>query len=768
MATVNRYTQVSTPRYNPRSLQELMMVPSYKREQHNAIDEGVAGMETQLAQYDSLDEHGDLLGQEQERLYGNLAKQAELLGEEGFTPASKSNFLRFNKEYQSAIGPQGTIGKIQAAKASVEREKQDYVANATKLGYSPDQAGVNWDNHRKEYTQDFLKNGKIGDIGSLYAPNYFDPVEEVDKRATQMGISTTDLGTITSKIVQNEDGSYILTKGWEDAVSGSTLQAEALGNWITRQINNPESSIGQSLKHQGKNPEDALGEIQGLTDIYKNDSHRNRDSSKISGRMAPKGAAEGADPSRSFYTHSSQTTPIGDDYDAMEVNADAALDAPDATNSDVAKARQTKSILAQVDRDLETNSNYLSAKNNIASVWTSDDYLNLPEFAQRVFKDAVDIESTSDLNPFALLGAAKSVNTIDKKGETVDIDYLTYNNGKPISEKDLKASVTFAKKYGTALQDNRTKMSTMRDEAVSNKGFERTTIVVPFEKTSERSVNMLNALQAYSVDNIKPEDVLFFDSDGTNNRVNLNEDAAMKAVGLFQNSDPSDIRSIHAAKQGTSAGFVITFRPKEGSVLNATSDLGDQEEFDGNQSLEMFVPVNKMYDNLTGARATQSMFVDLLPQEVQKEMRKFISTAELSSTGDVESLGRPNTLVNEFFMGSPEGAKLDFLDKGGLKTPYMISGDTKEAFRWNNFIPSGDLDEQEAFIKNFANSGAYEVLRRSALEDPTLVKRFGLNTNDPDSMGLIEYSRDHEVKLQNTSDIHTLGVFHNISSNLKK
>ena len=45
MAVVNQYTQLSTPRYTPRTLQELMLVPAYKREQHNAIDEGIAAQD---------------------------------------------------------------------------------------------------------------------------------------------------------------------------------------------------------------------------------------------------------------------------------------------------------------------------------------------------------------------------------------------------------------------------------------------------------------------------------------------------------------------------------------------------------------------------------------------------------------------------------------------------------------------------------------------------------------------------------------------------
>lgn len=787
MATVNQYTKHSNARYTPRTLQELMLVPAYKRDQHDTSAENIAVAETELAKLDALDIHTPGLLEARQKLQEQLNAQSTKLENEGFNQSSKRDFLNFNKKYQNAIGPQGEIGKRTSALEAFERERGDYITNSTALGYSPDQAAKNWEEFGSQYTTKFGEDGKVEDIGSLYAPNYYNVVDEVDKRATEFGVSTEDLGTISSYIVPDPDngGSFILTDGWEDLVSDQKGQAKNLANWITTQINNPNSSIGQSIAHQGKSPEAALSEIQGLAGIYTSDQHRNRISSQISGRMAPS-KSEGADIGKSFYTHSSQTTPIGDDYSDKETNADETLNALDASDSDIAKARQVKNILYQVDQKLQGNSTYVNAQKSLQNIWDSADFTSLPKYAQETFLNASTIDFTSPLNPFGIL--TKQVETISQNGEDNDLNSMTYSNGKPIPKSELNQAVQFAQKYASELEENTSLMNKMRDDAVSTRGFERTSIVVPYVKTAEKNLQMLNALQGYTADNIRPEDVLFYGADGENERVDLSEDAALRAVGLFQNSDPSDIRSIVPAKQGTSTGFVITFKPKDGSSLNPTKGVkgvNDQLDFTGSESLEMFIPVNKMYDGATGARSTSSMFMTRLPKEVQAEFLKYMATSDLSATPTFSTLGKPQTRANQFFNGTDESVKLDFLrvnegtkfeegnesflrKRGEYVVPYTIKEGVKKPMNWNNFVPPGDLEEQDAFLQNFKNSGAFDVLLKGAEGDPALVKQFKLNSLEPDHLGLIEYSRGKEVRLSNTSDIYTLGYYHNVAGSVTK
>jgi len=187
MATVNRYTQLQPARYNPRSLQEMMVAPSYMREQHDALDLGRAELETQLAQVDPLSIHGDLAKAEQERLYNQMSKQADTLAKQGFTQTSKSDFIRLNKDYQQSIGPTGMLGKINAAKIAAETQKAEILNNAVQQGHDPQESQKRIDEAYANYEQDFVDTGKVENFKAQLPPKYQDLMEDIQKMKVMAG-----------------------------------------------------------------------------------------------------------------------------------------------------------------------------------------------------------------------------------------------------------------------------------------------------------------------------------------------------------------------------------------------------------------------------------------------------------------------------------------------------------------------------------------------------------------------------------------------------
>jgi hypothetical protein len=187
MATVNRYTNISTPRYTPRTLQEMMMVPAYKREQHNNIDLGIAESNAALAQADGMALHDPAMKAEQDRLYNSLQEQAAKLEEEGFSQASKSNFLNFNADYQKSIGPKGKLGMIGAAKTAFETERANIIANATAQGYGADQVQMQLDKAFENYKTKYKKDGIVENFQGPMAPKYEDLDDDILKFGTAMG-----------------------------------------------------------------------------------------------------------------------------------------------------------------------------------------------------------------------------------------------------------------------------------------------------------------------------------------------------------------------------------------------------------------------------------------------------------------------------------------------------------------------------------------------------------------------------------------------------
>jgi len=284
MASVNRYTNLEPAKYTPRTLQELMMVPMYKRGQHDALTEKIAATEAALGQVDPLDIHSERARFEQQKLYDQLTQQAEQLQQKGFGRTSTSDFQRLNKQYQQAISPTGDLGRIQLAKPALDKARSLYIENATKGGLSSDVAAANWEDHKAEYIKKFNETGKIENISDRFGAKYIDVPAELIKLFTAAGVEGGDLSTLTSSIIKQDDGgSYVLTKGAANKYSSNKERLQAAVNYINNQIKNPESEIGRSLKEQRKSPEQALQEVEGLNKIFEKNITDTSTSSQISG-----------------------------------------------------------------------------------------------------------------------------------------------------------------------------------------------------------------------------------------------------------------------------------------------------------------------------------------------------------------------------------------------------------------------------------------------------------------------------------------------------
>lgn len=278
MAAVNRFTRIQPGNYNPMSLQELMLVPQYKRQQHDKLLEASAGMDTGLAQVDPLSIHNESARAEQERLSKALEDQVNLLNSEGFNPSSKSAFINLNKDYQRTISPTGTLGRINQAKQVLNENKQSYLNDAIKQGYSPEAALANWSNFENQYIQKFQEDGEITNIGQIMAPKYFDYIEEAKDIFKDVGVTSEEIESGGGRIVKNKKGQYVVNS--KEVNESNISQLQSAVDFLNNQILNPNSDAYKSIVHQGKAIPDVLNEIVGLANVYrKTDSSRSSMSS---------------------------------------------------------------------------------------------------------------------------------------------------------------------------------------------------------------------------------------------------------------------------------------------------------------------------------------------------------------------------------------------------------------------------------------------------------------------------------------------------------
>ena len=268
MARANRFTTITPGNYNPMSLQELMLAPSYKRSEHDKLLESAAVLDTELAKVNPLAVHNDAARQEQERLYNNIQEQVELLNNEGFNPSSKSAFLKLHKDYQQSISPTGRLGRINAAKEALEANKAAYLESQSQQGGSMEAALQNWMDFERDYVNRFVETGEVVPIGQKFAPKYYDYLSEFQKLAAAAGVTGTDILRGDGDIVQDQLGNYVVNTETRQGGTSNREQLEALANWMNNLVNNPNSDAYKSIIHERKSPESVLNELAGMQDIF--------------------------------------------------------------------------------------------------------------------------------------------------------------------------------------------------------------------------------------------------------------------------------------------------------------------------------------------------------------------------------------------------------------------------------------------------------------------------------------------------------------------
>ena len=281
MAAVNRFTNIRANDYNPMSLQELMLVPQYKRTQHDNLLESASAIDTAIAQVDPLAIHNNAARKEQERLYKGVTEQVDLLNTEGFNPSSKSAFLKLNKDFQQSVSPTGTIGRINAAKQILNKNKNEYIENATKQGYSPEAILQNWNDFENRYISRFQKTGNIENIGEMFAPKYYDYIEEGRKLFKDAGISSSDIAGGGGKIVQDENGTYVINTKSRTVNENNVKQLQAAVDFLNNRMMNPNSDAYKSIVHQRKTPNQAIQELTGLADVFVKSSTARQNQSAV-------------------------------------------------------------------------------------------------------------------------------------------------------------------------------------------------------------------------------------------------------------------------------------------------------------------------------------------------------------------------------------------------------------------------------------------------------------------------------------------------------
>lgn len=302
---MNRYDSITPSKFSPLSLEEIMLVPSMKRKQHDDLLAKQEFLRGELAKVDPLKVHLDEAVKLREEMNNKLTAQAEQLAKSGIDPNTQGQFLALNREYQNLTGPTGRLGQINRAKQLRDAERARYLEAASKQ-YGSTQALDLWNKYEEEYTgyedPEKSKIKYIDSKGILAAQDY---EKDLQARNNILGSTTSEIERGGGRVVKNADGSYTaydsnnrqMTKTNLDQVNEMIKSMKA--KWLTPggagyMFNeeagiNPENfkqqfegdmhsqletAIGDSQKYSSEEGEAPIGDGSGtlnMSDIYGED-----------------------------------------------------------------------------------------------------------------------------------------------------------------------------------------------------------------------------------------------------------------------------------------------------------------------------------------------------------------------------------------------------------------------------------------------------------------------------------------------------------------
>lgn len=257
MATINRYTELTPSKFNPLSLQELMMVPSLQRERHDDILANQELLRQGLLKVDPLDVHLDEATKLREEMNNKLTIQAQQLAKEGVNPNSQSSFLALNRQYQDLMSPTGRIGQINNAKKVYLDNRKEFLEDATKAkGWSMERAVNAWNNFSSpDSYKGYDSKNDIVPIGLLGAPKKVETMEKLK-----------DVHSLLGEQVVNEmrAGKYSFAPG----PNGGTIIVNPSGHRIeTSNKPNLEGALGLLQNQFGEKEWTDSRRFEGANDL---------------------------------------------------------------------------------------------------------------------------------------------------------------------------------------------------------------------------------------------------------------------------------------------------------------------------------------------------------------------------------------------------------------------------------------------------------------------------------------------------------------------
>ena len=590
-----------------------------------------------------------------------------------------------------------------------------------------------------------------------------DIFKDFAEHAARSGMSSTARGNISAgiQVAPNGEFTYVNTTGWDSEKGDNAKQIQDALDFMNSRLNDPNSDYAKYYDYIGQDKESIAKALQEQSGIYKKDVDNYKSQQQITNLIdnRPKsGSGEDEESNTEPYSHSGETTPVGDDYKKVVEDSNKVLSNPKSTQAEKIAAREKLDLIDEIKTELnENDKNFNAREKYIKSIENSKFMSDLIAKAEKEKSPYLDsLKSLQQQIKNGELSDVASPNIFFTKGVEINgVNYGAEGLGKYAKELDNFFG-KHVKNYNNYKKENVKAIN----NTLSTRGIEQTVFTQDM-KPAEREEYFQNVKDALSTDVVKTSNANYIDSNGNSTKIDINDNTAKEIIQHLSTADDKNgnIISSNPARQGGTIGIKIKFKPNKDTAVSQDGWFGlSDKDFTGNEAIEMYIPITEYGDNLTGMKHTTNRVYNKLPKALKREVDKMVMSSGSGSTTKTERLGSLGVPANEYFGDKYEaGTTVDFLKtgKGNTKslTPYIIKpGGKPKAMTWNDGIDYNRLNDFEYFQK-LGNQGLLNNIIFSYTKNNNTTKPLMLSNGEIDYVGMLNNLKYKNLLLPHTQDI---------------
>ena len=702
----NRYTNITPAKYDARSLQDTLYLPTLKRQQHDQLDTKAAISKSKLDKFDNLGYADDMANTEKDRLNSQMDEFTSDLASQGVNNNSKSKFLDIGSEFSKATSESGMLYKLDQIRKKYFADVEKKLAAAIAAGNDPEQSMKNI----QDVYDEMAKNGdpsKLEFIDVPDSPEYYDVAAFLDDFKGDIGY--TKYNELMDKgVIMNSDGKFV-PANQEVTTQTNILQLEQL-NKLAETMLLGEGSKGRATADWNNKP---AGQLQAEVNAA---IAMKTKTTEITKRPNPTFPTTGG--SRSSGSSDDQPTNYNYKDDMISINAGSEKEINGKIGTAQANFEKAKE---NSNRDLMNKYSYeIRELNRILKDVTTDIDAKYDPKKEKLLNDilfsmegntektsAVTNALTTEYNPgVATSGFEIKTRKLEEGSDAFEFGVsetrLVKDDKLGYVEKEVKfynltkAEYNLANNYKKTKKDLDDDRQAEVDAQLKEYKVDRLNITPTFSSNPKKKHAFNEAMRVFRGEGISPSDIVARDGSGeviasSQENVELDEEGnrANFSSLIRENKSSFDVNNMTVSKVGNRMGYVFNISPKKDKEIildeGMLSDLG----IDANGSLEFFVEMEAK--DLEGHNGKAYLVNEHMNDTNTEAIKRNLKYGNYAATSNESQLGSSYDLRASRATGDYSSKEsIDFLQEEGGISVHKVNpnspGKSQGKLKWGEVL----------------------------------------------------------------------------------